>query len=133
MDPSKRNAAALHQRVDDICDNLTNHFASIFAAASRPTDKTLAEVAQNELRIREESAALVKDAEDLITLIRELKELWLFGSLNTLTDPGDRQAQEEKALKIAAQIEGLMKKATSSDSVADEAVKNEAKGDEMQS
>lgn len=43
------------------------------------------------------------------TLIRDLQELWLFGSLDTLTNPSDEQAHKDKALAVAAKIENLAK------------------------
>lgn len=42
-------------------------------------------------------------------MIRDLQELWLFGSLDTLVDPGDEQANREKAMEIARKIESLSK------------------------
>jgi hypothetical protein len=42
-------------------------------------------------------------------LIRDLQELWLFGSLDTLTDPADQEADKAKALEIARLIETLAK------------------------
>lgn len=43
------------------------------------------------------------------TLIRDLQELWLFGALDTLTDPSDEEGNRANALKIAAMIEKLVK------------------------
>jgi hypothetical protein len=42
-------------------------------------------------------------------LIRDLQELWLFGSLDTLTDPADEEADKAKTLEIARLIETLAK------------------------
>lgn len=42
-------------------------------------------------------------------LIRDLQELWLFGSLDTLTDPADEKADKAKTLEIARLIETLAK------------------------
>jgi hypothetical protein len=47
--------------------------------------------------------------QDTSTLIRELQELWLFGGLDTITDPADDAANKEKALELAALIEKLAK------------------------
>jgi hypothetical protein len=41
--------------------------------------------------------------------IRDLQELWLFGSLDTLTDPADEQADKAKTLEVARLIEVLAK------------------------
>jgi len=52
----------------------------------------------------------ISAAQGLSSLIRELQELWLFGGLDTLTDPADEKASEAKALGIAAMIEVLAKR-----------------------
>jgi hypothetical protein len=53
----------------------------------------------------------VKTTQDLSTLIRDLQELWLFGGLDTLSDPADEEASREKAEKVAGMIEVLAKSA----------------------
>lgn len=77
MDPSKRNAAALHgkfscrthwhypanwlpERVDEICDSMTKHFSAIVGVAGKPVDTDYSATAHNELSIEEESTALVR-------------------------------------------------------------------------
>jgi hypothetical protein len=49
----------------------------------------------------------IKTTQDLSTLIRDLQELWLFGGLDTLSDPADEKANREKAVMVAEVIEGL--------------------------
>jgi hypothetical protein len=49
----------------------------------------------------------IKTTQDLSTLIRDLQELWLFGGLDTLSDPADAEAARNKALQVAGMIEGL--------------------------
>jgi hypothetical protein len=49
----------------------------------------------------------IKTTQDLSTLIRDLQELWLFGGLDTLSDPADEEANREKAVRVAQVIEGL--------------------------
>ncbi|KAH7558700.1 hypothetical protein BM1_04837 [Bipolaris maydis] len=65
--------------------------------------------AHKELLIKEQSAALIKTAQDISTLIRDLQELWLFGGLDTLADPADEEANRQKALAVAEMIETLAK------------------------
>jgi hypothetical protein len=62
------------------------------------------------LNITEADEFQVRSAEDIATLIRDLQEIWLFGGLDTLTDPVDAQAERDKALSLAAQIEVLARK-----------------------
>jgi hypothetical protein len=92
---------------------MSTQFSSVFAAAAKPADSTLAEAAHNELRIKEESAALIRSARDMATLIRDLQELWLSGHLDTLAEPVDEQETKEKALRVAEQIEALVGKVKS--------------------
>ena len=66
--------------------------------------------AQKELVVKEQAAGLIKTAQDISTLIRDLQELWLFGGLDTLTDPADEAANRTKALAVAGMIEALAKK-----------------------
>lgn len=51
----------------------------------------------------------VKTTQDLTTLIRDLQELWLFGGLDTLSDPADEEADRAKAVEVARMIEVLAK------------------------
>ncbi|EOA85564.1 uncharacterized protein SETTUDRAFT_170115 [Exserohilum turcica Et28A] len=67
--------------------------------------------AHKELLIKEQTAALIKTAQDISTLIRDLQELWLFGGLDTLADPSDEEANRKKALAVAQMIESLAKQA----------------------
>ncbi|KAF1935341.1 hypothetical protein EJ02DRAFT_460475 [Clathrospora elynae] len=65
--------------------------------------------AQRELVIREQTAGLIKTAQEISTLVRDLQELWLFGGLDTLSNPADEEANRKKALAVAEMIEGLAK------------------------
>ncbi|PSN74137.1 hypothetical protein BS50DRAFT_567024 [Corynespora cassiicola Philippines] len=108
MDPSKRNAAALHARVDELALNIMGHFSNIFASAREEGDApAYATTANKELGIRGESTKLVRAAQDLTTLVRDLQELWLFGSLDTLADPRDEEENRRRAVEIARLVEKL--------------------------
>ncbi|KAF2248152.1 hypothetical protein BU26DRAFT_328137 [Trematosphaeria pertusa] len=78
------------------------------AREDAPSDYSRA--AQKELAIKEESSALVTTAQNMAMLVRDLQELWLFGSLDTLTDPADEEEGRKKALEIAALVEILAKR-----------------------
>ena len=43
----------------------------------------------------------------MTTLCRDLKELWLFGGLDTLADPTDEEENRTKAAAVAEMIEAL--------------------------
>ncbi|KAF2106925.1 hypothetical protein BDV96DRAFT_472167, partial [Lophiotrema nucula] len=72
-------------------------------------EKDYATIAQKELTIKTQQGALIQSVQDLSSLIKELKDLWLFGSLDTITDPADEHANKEQALRVAALIEKLAK------------------------
>ncbi|KAF2191491.1 hypothetical protein K469DRAFT_372459 [Zopfia rhizophila CBS 207.26] len=108
MDPSQRNAAVLHERVDKIIETLTQRFVNVLNLA-QIEDTDYSTTAHMEAQIAEESAALVRATEDLSTLIRELQELWLFGGLDTLNKPADEEAATKQALEIARMVEQLAK------------------------
>ncbi|KAH4118245.1 hypothetical protein HBI70_184780 [Parastagonospora nodorum] len=63
--------------------------------------------AQKELVVREQSASLIKTAQELSTFIRDLQELWLFGGLDTLAEKEDEEATRAKAVQVAEIIEKL--------------------------
>ncbi|KAF2651567.1 hypothetical protein K491DRAFT_719683 [Lophiostoma macrostomum CBS 122681] len=113
MDPSKRNAEALTRRLDTTCDELMRNHAHIISHAAIKEQTDYASTAQNELAITQGSMDLIKNAQDLSTLIRNLQELWLFGALDTLTDPADEAKDKDKALEIARLIEALARKGLS--------------------
>lgn len=57
-----------------------------------------------------ESPLQIKTTQDISTFIRDLKELWLFGGLDTLADPADEAAHRTKAIEVAALLETLAKR-----------------------
>ncbi|KAL6704892.1 hypothetical protein ACN47E_007575 [Coniothyrium glycines] len=67
--------------------------------------------AYKELVIRESAAGLIKTAQDISTLIRDLQELWLFGGLDTLKDEGEQEKDRAKAVQVAELLEQLVKTA----------------------
>ncbi|KAF2714633.1 hypothetical protein K504DRAFT_7175 [Pleomassaria siparia CBS 279.74] len=109
MDPKNRNAAALTKRVNDITGAMVKHYGNILTTAKADQNVDYSTTAQRELAIKEDTTAFIRNAQDLSTLIRELQELWLFGGLDTLTDPADEEANKAKALSIAAMVEVLTK------------------------
>ncbi|KAF2477609.1 uncharacterized protein BDR25DRAFT_2443 [Lindgomyces ingoldianus] len=115
MDPTKHNAAALHARVDKICNALIGHFANVAGAVKEDDPKTkedpkendYSSTAQKELTINEEIASFIRAGQDLSVLIRELQEVWLFGGLDTLIH--EAHTDEAKAFRIATLMEELAK------------------------
>jgi hypothetical protein len=52
----------------------------------------------------------VTTTQNISMFIRDLQELWLFGSLDTLADKKDAEVERQKALEVAALVEGLVSK-----------------------
>ncbi|KAF9637890.1 putative actin-binding cofilin tropomyosin type protein [Lasiodiplodia theobromae] len=132
MEVSQRNSAALQERSQKLAAALVKRFENIVALAS-PDSKDYNTTANKKWQMEVETAALVKRpprphlpklsrlqfeapspiraTEDILTLTRQMQELWLFGNLNTL-DANDKQnveRMEQDVKAIIAAIEGLAK------------------------
>ncbi|KAI9837711.1 MAG: hypothetical protein M1819_006644 [Sarea resinae] len=62
-------------------------------------------------QIEVETVALVRAAEDMLSLTRSLKEAWLFGTLDTISDGAVRQKTEEDASVVGRGVERIIKRA----------------------
>jgi len=58
-------------------------------------------------------------------LIRDLQELWLFGSLDTLANATDQEVDRAKALEVARLVERLAKRKPASYKVPGEGSQKE--------
>ncbi|EUC44867.1 hypothetical protein COCMIDRAFT_96968 [Bipolaris oryzae ATCC 44560] len=135
MNPSERTKEALLAKTEALCKSIVDnrrddpwggdgylstilrtvkmHEATEYSSVLNKTEYEpvldYSTSAHKELMIKEQSAALIKTAQDISTLIRDLQELWLFGGLDTLADPADEEANRKKALAVAEMIETLAK------------------------
>lgn len=57
-----------------------------------------------------ETQALIRTAEDVLSLSRQMKELWLFGSLDTMGKSGAVEQTENDARAAATLVDDLLKK-----------------------
>lgn len=73
----------------------------------------------------------VKTTQDLSTLIRDLQELWLFGGLDTLSDPADEEVNRTRAVEVAKLIEVLAKSKPSAGPEEQNGVNGEETRDEQ--
>lgn len=68
--------------------------------------------AYNSLRMKMETAAFVKICEEILSTSRQMKEMWLFGKLNTLRDgkgvAGEDEKLEEDAREVGRMMETLL-------------------------
>ncbi|KAE8365355.1 hypothetical protein BDV27DRAFT_144494 [Aspergillus caelatus] len=113
---SQPTSKALHYRINTNISQLLQRFENIMATATvESTSHTSTAVETYQLDV--ESTALVRAAEDILSLTRTMKETWLFGKLNTLgEDESDVKRREElerdaDAIQTAIEEGGLLKPA----------------------
>ncbi|KAJ9299714.1 hypothetical protein DTO271G3_2598 [Paecilomyces variotii] len=111
---SQPTVKSLHNRINADISQLLQRFENIMATATvENTSYTATSVETYQLDV--ESTALIRAAEDILSLTRTMKETWLFGKLDTLgEDERDikRREQLEKdavAVKQAVEEGGLLK------------------------
>ncbi|KAK1139545.1 hypothetical protein N8T08_000685 [Aspergillus melleus] len=110
------SSKALHNRINTDVSQLLQRFENIMATATvESTSHTSTAVETYQLDV--ESTALVRAAEDILSLTRTMKETWLFGKLDTLgedeADVKRREKLEQDAGAIQKAVEdgGLLKAA----------------------
>ena len=113
MNRFERQLFSRYQNIIDLANPSSNSSAA--ASARRDGDiidqHAIAErnqAAYNSLRMEMETAALVKTCEDILTMSRQMKELWLFGKLNTLSDGKGDVGVEEKLEEDGREVGRLM-------------------------
>ncbi|KAJ5207359.1 hypothetical protein N7491_002008 [Penicillium cf. griseofulvum] len=106
---SRPTAKELLDRVDYDISQLLQRFENIVAIAANKFDGTShVDAAVEAFQIDVESTALIRAAEDLLALSRLMKELWLFGKLDTLgEDERDVQRREKLEEDVKAIQEAL--------------------------
>lgn len=109
MDPSIRNTANLTAYIDKLRNNLISRFENLVAtAAIERTDYNT--TSYNALHMKDETAALIRAAEDLLSLTRQMQELWLFGQLDTLGKSAVEEKTEADARRVAELIQTLVRR-----------------------
>ncbi|ODM20639.1 hypothetical protein SI65_03692 [Aspergillus cristatus] len=95
---SQPTAKALHNRINYNISQLLQRFENIMATATvENTSHTSTAVETYQLDV--ESTALIRAAEDILSLTRAMKETWLFGKLDTL-------GEDERDVKRREKLEG---------------------------
>lgn len=84
MDAATPSAAYLHGRINISTHQLRSRMMNIIRLTKPPEHPTVTNTATEQLRMDVESTALIRAAEEIMVLTRELKDLWLFGGLDTL-------------------------------------------------
>ncbi|KAL8966381.1 MAG: hypothetical protein Q9197_006021 [Variospora fuerteventurae] len=103
MESNQRTSDALLARANRDISALVRRFENIleYNAGDRNT------AAVNAYKLDVETANLIRAAEDILALTRVLKEMWLFGKLQTV---GMNEAAEEKAEASAQGVEEGLRK-----------------------
>ncbi|KJY01440.1 hypothetical protein TI39_contig291g00021 [Zymoseptoria brevis] len=100
MDSSLRSTEALKSRIDALQVTLTRRFETLVnLSAVQRNDRTVTAV--TEYSMKAETAGLIRAAEDVQTLIRQLQEMWLFGRLNALEGKHEREEVDGTAREVA--------------------------------
>jgi hypothetical protein len=95
MDTGTPSAAYLHGRINILTHQLRSRMVNIIRLTKPPKHHTITNTATEQLSMEVESTALIRAAEEVMVLTRELKDLWLFGGLDTL------HSQEKSAADTA--------------------------------
>jgi len=84
MDTGTTSAAYLQARISILIFQLRSRMVNLVDLMKPSEHHTITNTAIEQLRMDVESTALVRAAEEIMVLTRELKDLWLFAGLNTL-------------------------------------------------
>ncbi|KAJ5942989.1 hypothetical protein N7516_003157 [Penicillium verrucosum] len=104
---ARPTAKELLDRVDYDISQLLQRFENIVAIAANKFDGTShVDAAVEAFQIDVESTALIRAAEDLLALHRLMKELWLFGKLDTL---GEDERDVKRREKLEEDVEAIQK------------------------
>ncbi|KAF2154816.1 hypothetical protein K461DRAFT_275976 [Myriangium duriaei CBS 260.36] len=114
MESIPRNTPALLAKIDQLRNSLIKRFENLIElAAIEKSDRNT--TALHEFQSQVETAGLIRATEDVLSLIRQMQELWLYGQLNTL-EVSDAQ---ERVDAQAAEVANLLQKLTDLEHGAD--------------
>ncbi|KAF4548730.1 Mediator of RNA polymerase II transcription subunit 22-like protein [Elsinoe fawcettii] len=106
MDGIPRNTPALFSKIDSLRNSLIKRFENLIELASiEKTDRNT--TALHEYQMQVETTGLVRAAEEILALIRQLQELWLFGQLNTLEVSDMQEKVDTQAQEVALLLKQL--------------------------
>ncbi|KAE9367853.1 hypothetical protein N431DRAFT_429167 [Stipitochalara longipes BDJ] len=112
MEGAQRTSSGLIDRQQRAVAALLTRFKYLVDLAATPVEDgaTKEVAAANAFRMEVESSALVRAAEDLLQLTRELKEMWLFGPLRGIGEGEGEGKMDEDAKKVGEMVEALLKR-----------------------
>ncbi|KAL4764908.1 RNA polymerase II mediator complex head subunit MED22 [Aspergillus foveolatus] len=107
LQPTSKN---MHNRINTDISQLLQRFENIMATATvESTSHTTTAVETYQLDV--ESTALIRAAEDILSLTRTMKEAWLFGKLDTLGEDESETKRREKLEQDAAVVQKIIEEA----------------------
>ncbi|KAI9780461.1 MAG: hypothetical protein M1839_006735 [Geoglossum umbratile] len=108
MDASLRTSTALLERSGTYVIQLLKRFEAILALAPvEGKDRNATAVEAYEIEVQ--TAALVRSAEDILSLTRSLKEAWLFGQLNSVGGTQGTPQTDDDARAVGEALQRLLK------------------------
>ncbi|KAL4742258.1 mediator complex, subunit Med22 [Aspergillus similis] len=107
LQPTSKN---MHNRINTDISQLLQRFENIMATATvESTSHTTTAVETYQLDV--ESTALIRAAEDILSLTRMMKETWLFGKLDTLGEDESETKRREELERDAAVVQKVIEDA----------------------
>ncbi|EME84061.1 uncharacterized protein MYCFIDRAFT_195222 [Pseudocercospora fijiensis CIRAD86] len=116
MDSSLRNLKDLNNKIGELQAALIKRYGNLIGLAAvrnKQTDRSVTAVTQ--YQIQTETAALIRAAEEVQSLIRQMQEMWLFGQLNTLDESKAQKQSDENAAVVADLLKLLHEKKKSAE------------------
>ncbi|KAF8848630.1 hypothetical protein BDZ45DRAFT_681111 [Acephala macrosclerotiorum] len=110
--PGQPKTNTLRDREGNAVAEMLKRFHNLVTLAATPVeDGATKEVAAAQaFQMNAESDALVRGAEELLQLTRELKEMWLFGPLRGIKEGEGEGKMDEDSVKVGEMVEALLKK-----------------------
>ncbi|POS86038.1 hypothetical protein EPUL_000950, partial [Erysiphe pulchra] len=99
-------------RKERLVAELLTRFKNLATLACSPTEKGASKevAAAQEFQMEVESTALVRAIEDLHRLVRELKEMWLFGTIKETDTSENEGTIDEDSTKVGELLNDLIEK-----------------------
>jgi hypothetical protein len=91
-------------RIVTLTTHLRSRMLNIFYLVSPPEHYSITSTATDQLRMDVESTALIRAAEEVMVLTRELKDLWLFGGLDTQRDGKEKDSAAQEKMEEDAKV-----------------------------
>jgi len=107
-------AESIRDREQRAVATLLTQFKALVSLAATPANEgaTKEVAATDAFRMEVESSALVRAAEDLLQLTRELKEMWLFGPLRGIGEGEGEGGMDEDSKKVGEMVEALLQRSS---------------------